>query len=383
MTPKIAPSPRPAIGLRLPAAAAAVLAAAALALALAPASASASHTDTSYFTGLGVFGSPTATQLNRARSARVKTMRIQLNWAYVEPRKGEFSWSRYDRVIVSAASRGVRIMPMLLGTPRWVSSRQTAAPRTSTARSYFARFAQMAAARYGPNGTLWRGSNANIAKASRPLYWQHWNEPNTNVFWDGRPNPGEYAKLLRVASDAANRGDSEVRILTAGLTYPAPGQGWDARTFLRGMFRADPGIGRKFSAVGLHPYALTPSRVVEGIGAMRSTMNSIRTYRPIYVTEIGWSSASPNGRLQVGRTKQASYLKELYYRLLGRGGYSAAMNRYNVMGAIWFCLQDINHPDLTWSKTTGLLDTDRAKPSWWSLLRVTGARQSVHAVGRP
>ncbi len=373
MTPIIAPSPRPAIGLRLPAAAAAVLAAAALALALAPASASASHLPPTGFVGLGTFGSPTATQLDRARGARVQTLRMQLSWARVERQKNTFSWSRYDQVFLQAARRGVRVMPMLLGTPRWLARWETAAPRTSTARSYFARFAQKAAHRYGPNGYFWRGKG--VSTAARPLYWQMWNEPNTNVFWSGRPNPSEYARLLRASSDAANRGDSAVRVLTAGLTYPAPGQGMDPRTFLRGMVRADSGIRRKFSAVGLHPYARYPSLVIEAIRATRLAMNSLRIYRPIYVTEIGWSSASPNGLLQVGRTKQASYLKDLYYRLLGTGSYSAAKDRYNVMGAIWFCLQDINHPDLNWSKTTGLLETDGdAKPSWWNLLRVTGAR---------
>lgn len=386
MTPKLAPLTRAPIGLRPLAAAAAVLAAAVIALGLAPARASAAHLPPPYFVGLDSFNPPKAWQIAKVRGARVQTMRVHLSWGSVEHRhpsgncnsgstscRHHLDWSRYDQVFLNAARRGVRLVPMFLGVPRWVSENQRRPPLSANSRRFFFNFVQQATKRYGPNGYFWSGKG--VSTASRPLYWQIWNEPNTDVFWRGAPNAAEYASFLSGGSDAANRGDSAVRILTAGLTYPAPGRGIDARTFLRGMVRANPGIGRKFSAVGLHPYALDPYRVILGTRAMRLEMNSLRKYHPIFITEIGWSSASPNGRLQVGTTKQASYFKELYGRLLGTGSYSSARSRYNVMGAVWFNLQDINDPNLTWSKTTGLLRTNgSAKPSWYSLLRVTGVR---------
>jgi len=390
MTPTFAPTSRSAVGRRGLAAAAAALAAVVLSLALLPAQATASHPPRG-FVGLSGFGNPTGTQLSRVDGARVETYRQGLMWSRVEPYAPQgpdrtcpssfqktvisgrghcYRWAGYDQVIVGAARRGIRVMPALSGSPRWVAPRPFNPPQTAAARQGFYDFARAAADRYGPNGYIW---GPGIPSSARPLDWQIWNEPNTNVYWSNRPNASEYARLLRGASAAANAGDSAVRIVTAGMTFPAPSQGIDPRTFLRSMVRYDPNIKYTFSSLGLHPYAPYPSRVIEGIRLMRSTMNALRVSRPIHMTEIGWSSASPNGRLQVG-SKQDDYLRELYQRLLGTGGYSSAARRYNVSGAIWFALQDINDPYLTWSKTTGLFYTNgNAKPSWSALKRVTGA----------
>ncbi len=135
------------------------------------------------------------------------------------------------------------------------------------------------------------------------------------------------------------------------------------------MFRADPGIYRKFSAVGLHPYARTPSLVLEATRAMRVTMNDIGRMgsKYLYLTEIGWASGRPDGRFQVSESTQASYLRDIYGKLIG------ARHRYNIRGAFWFSLIDVRNPWF-WGERTGLLRSNGThKPSWWSLRRVTGA----------
>src|SRR5215210_7436005 len=320
--------PRPAVGPRGLAAVAALLAVATVGLALAPARASAAAPD--HFVGLQGWSLPPPYQMDKLRGARVQSYRIQLNWASVERNRptGDCSpggrscrhhyndhpedWRHYDRFFLRAAARGLRVLPMVSGSPRWAYSKQTTPPLGPVGRRSYYDFTRAAVKRYGPNGTFWSGRG--VPKALRAHYVQILNEPNLPNYWNGRPNPAEYAKFLSGASDAANRGDSEIRILVAGLPYSTIRGTIDPRTFLRGMFRADPGIYRKFSAVGLHPYARTPSLVLEATRAMRVTMNDIGHMggKYLYLTEIGWASGRPDGRFQVSESTQASYLRDIY-----------------------------------------------------------------------
>jgi hypothetical protein len=377
MTRSFFPLLRPVNGLPGLAAAAALLAVAALALALAPATASAAAPP--YFVGLQDWGTPDATRLLKLNRARVQTYRIQLNWANVEKQKPsgncnpgsttcrrQYDWSRYDEVFAQAAKRNIRMLPVLLGSPAWAYAKQTTPPLGPVGRRSYYDFAAAAAKRYGPNGTFWSGRG--VPKETRAYYWQVWNEPNLRSYWKERPNPREYASFLSGASDAANRGDSEVRIVVGGLPYSSNRGTIDPREFLRGMFRADPGIYKKFTAVGLHPYARTPSLVAEATRAMRITMNDIGRMggKYLYLTELGWATGSPDGRFQVRDSTQASYLRDVYSRLIGK------RNVWNIKGAIWFSLMDVPNADW-WAERTGLLRSSGSeKPSWSSLKSVTG-----------
>ena len=378
MTSNFALSLRPSAGLRGLAAVAALLAVATVGLALAPARASAAAP--SYFVGIQGWNPPTAAQMGKVKSARVQSYRLQLKWASVERRRPSgdcspgstscrhhYDWSGYDLLFARAATRGVRVLPVLLGSPRWAYSKETTPPLGPVGRRSYYDFARAAAARYGPNGTFWAGRG--VPKAARAHYWQIWNEPNLpNYWWKGRPNPAQYAKFLSGASDAANRGDSEVRIVVAGLPYSTIRGTIDPRNFLRGMFRADPRIYRKFTAVGLHPYARTPSLVLQAVRAMRITMNDIGRMggKYLYLTEFGWATGRPDGRFQVHESTQADYLREAL------NGFIGARYRWNIRGAIWFSLIDLRGADW-WGERTGLLRSSGSeKPSWSSLERVTG-----------
>ncbi len=369
--------PRPALGLRGLAVVAVLLAVAIVGLALAPARASAAPPD--YFVGLQSWATPTSFQMDKLRRANVQSYRIQLNWASVESRRPTgncspggtscrryYDWSHYDRLFARAAARGLRVLPVVLGSPRWAYSKQTTPPLGPVGRRSYYDFTKAAARRYGPNGTFWSGRG--VPRALRAHYWQIWNEPNLPNYWNGRPNPAQYASFLSGASDAANRGDPDVRIVVGGLPYSTIRGTIDPRTFLRGMFRANRNIYKKFTAVGLHPYARNPDLVLEAVRVMRIAMNDIGRMgsKDIYLTELGWASGRSDGRFQVSESTQARYLRDIYGKLLG------ARNRYNIRGAIWFSLIDVRGADW-WGERTGLLRSSGSeKPSWSSLKRVTG-----------
>jgi len=101
----------------------------------------------------GFIESPPATPHGRdfkqLKASSVRTYRLLLSWIRVErpaPRS-DGTHSYYDSVFVNTGRRGVRIMPLLDGSPRWAASRSTYPPTTSTGKLAFRRFAAAAAKR--------------------------------------------------------------------------------------------------------------------------------------------------------------------------------------------------------------------------------------------
>src|SRR5689334_11077782 len=62
------------------------------------------------------------------------TVRWTLNWSNVQPKAGTWNWSRADAVIGDLAAQGIRVLPAVWGTPRWVASSAITAPVATTAQ---------------------------------------------------------------------------------------------------------------------------------------------------------------------------------------------------------------------------------------------------------
>jgi len=315
----------------------------------------------------------------RLRDANVRLFRMDLVWRRVEPREPgadgmhHYNWDYYDGEFRRAARRGVRILPLVHGSPRWVSRRARWQPTTEVHKAAFDAFATAAARRYGPNGSLWTrepwSRAAPAPTAVRPYYWQVWNEPNTRNNWYPGARPTEYAAMLKRVSRALKRDSPSLRVMAAGLFWPADGM--DPEPFLRRMLQVS-GVLSSVDAFAIHPYARI---VVTVMGRVRSARRTLNTHgastKPIHITEIGWASGPRDSpivpqptRLIVPESKQASNLDSLYRELLSR------RRRLKLLGAVWFSYRDRPpRPDPTyaqfWGDNTGLLRSDSsAKPAW-------------------
>src|ERR671915_2466280 len=86
------------------------------------------------------------------------TVRTAFYWWDGQPAgPGPVDFAPYDRVVLAAARRGVRALPVVQGTPEWARSRpgDVASPPRDPAD--FGRFLRALVGRYGPRGSLWRG----------------------------------------------------------------------------------------------------------------------------------------------------------------------------------------------------------------------------------
>jgi hypothetical protein len=290
------------------------------------------------------------------------TMRMPFTWSSIETAPGIYDFSATDEQITTAAARGIRVLPVLDGSPAWVGSDGARPPRTPAALALWRRFVSVVVRRYGSTGTFWAGRSSRVPVLS----WQIWNEPNFPVFWEPRPEPAPYARLLHVAAGAIRAGDPKARVVVAGL---APIEGeihpW---AFLRRLY-AVPGFRRDADVVALHPYAPTLGRLYEEIRLTRRVMTDAGAARtPLLISEFGVASQSeiPTS-YDLGIGGQALYLEQGYRHLI------RMRRRWHLAGAYWYAWQDIPDadPDCVFCQGSGLFDgAGQAKPSWFALRRL-------------
>src|SRR6266498_1504212 len=64
----------------------------------------------------------TTARLELAHTANASWIRIDFPWAWQEPSAGTYTWSFFDNAVNQAATRNLRIMAILWGTPSWAGS---------------------------------------------------------------------------------------------------------------------------------------------------------------------------------------------------------------------------------------------------------------------
>jgi hypothetical protein len=226
--------------------------------------------------------------------------------------------------------------------------------------------------------------------------YEIWNEPDSG-FWEGGPNPGAYATLLKAAHRSLRRADRRARVVVGGLVA----SDYD---FLAALYRH--GAKGSFDAVAVHTdtacnttdpkaYYREPSGRIGryAFTGYRELHKLMRRHgdgrKPIWMTELGWSTSTRPCPVAakaggVSRATQARFLTRAY-RCLER-------DRYVTQG-MWFTLIDPDSAGADPSGQFGLVDGGlSAKPALAAFRRarratgmrcggaLDGRRPSVHFV---
>ncbi len=215
-------------------------------------------------------------------AAGFRWVRMDLGWAGIERKKGEYDWSAYDELTANLAKRGLRAIYILdYSNPLYeetVASRNpmtgqdqhdTASPRHPESVAAFARWAGAAAAHF-------RG---------RRVVWEIWNEPNIS-FWKPKPDVAEYNALALATAKAVRQADPQATII-GPATSELP------LKFLEAFFAC--GILEQLDAVSVHPYrsyAKSPETAGEEYRKLRELIDrhSPKKKLPIISGEWGYSS---------------------------------------------------------------------------------------------
>ncbi|HEX7593307.1 MAG TPA: hypothetical protein VF429_03975, partial [Anaerolineae bacterium] len=182
------------------------------------------------------------------RDGHFTRIRQHFYWNEIEPRKGEFDWGKWDRIVARVndlPNVETDIVAVLDTTPVWARDPGEAdlvnAPPANV--DDYARFVATFAARY----------------RKQIRYIEIWDNPNVHPFW-GRRNadPMAYTALLKAAAIAARAANPNVQIVAAGL---APNgelirehPDYSDILFLRGMYEA--GARDYFDIAAAKPYGM-------------------------------------------------------------------------------------------------------------------------------
>lgn len=199
-----------------------------------------------------------------ARAAGVKWSREDFTWARIEPEKGHFDWSYYDRLLDCARRNGITVYAIAGYWAPWTK------PYTPEGIDDYLHYVRELVKRY----------HKDIKQ------WEIWNEPNI-FFWQG---PKElYATLLKKCYAAIKEVDPSAQVLglsTAGI---------DTRFIKDMLARQAP-----FDVLTIHPYR----RVLDDrkfIDDLKQVSDLVALpggkRRPVWLTEMGWTTNVPHNAL--------------------------------------------------------------------------------------
>jgi hypothetical protein len=333
-------------------------------LLLSPATAAAIRTE---FFGIVQGASLDSRDLGGMESARIQTARFLINWGSVQPNNStSFRWGPTDRLVGRLAVHGIRAVPSLWGNPRWVSG-PSARPPLDRPRDVTAwrNFAKAVVARYGRGGSYWaNGYLQEYGPDATPVpifSYQPWNEPNLKKFFAPYPAPREYARLLGYTHDAIESKDPQAQVVLAGMPGNGEVKAWD---LLKGLYSA--GAKPDFDAAALHPYAPDTQRQRTTIEKFRTVMkNRNDADTPLWLTEVGWGSASPDRfGINKGLAGQNRMLEATFNLVLGH------RKAWNVQRLFWYHWRDpkeVRAGTCSFCGSAGLLKFNRTrKPSFYT-----------------
>lgn len=316
-----------------------------------------------------------ARDFDRMGSGRVGSLRSILSWAGANPNgNGDYVWWGFDSIVAEAARNKIRVLPFVYGTPTWVAKRldnrncgsgcALYAPRSKAARRAWADFIGAAVERYGPGGTFWQ-EHPNLPK--RPIRaWQIWNEQNSKSFFRPRPSTKVYAKMLAAAERAIHSRDRKADVVLGGMAeLSGSRKAMPGPKYLRKLYRRK-GIKKDFDGLAVHPYGAKVSSVKRQVRTFRKVAKRAGDRRvQLWITEIGWGSASGGNPLNVGKKGQAKRLRSAF-RYFARN-----RKKLNVKNVTWFSWRDSSQRVCAWCPKSGLFTKGmKPKPSWRAFKRV-------------
>lgn len=243
-----------------------------------------------------------AEQVAKIADEGFRFIRMDFSWVHIEKKKGEYDFSKYDELVDSLATKGIRAYFILdYGNPLYDNDM---APHTDEGRAAFVKFAAAGAAHFKGKGVL----------------WELWNEPNI-FFWRPNPNVEDYVKLAKVVYPALKKADPDCTVLAPALA------GWDYG-FLEKAFKL--GLLENTDVVSLHPYGA--SKPEDAAVLCAKVRQLIKQYAPkgrsydLVSGEWGYSTFSKG----VSESTQADYVTRQFL--------SNMMTRVRI--SIWYDWRD-------------------------------------------
>lgn len=315
--------------------------------------------------------------------AGVQIDREGFPWQDVEPTRGNYRWSwldtdghrvDFDKTIDLLSKHNIAIIGLLDGRPRCVEGEEPPIQwgcglSIDQRLGDWRRYVQQVVSRY----------------KGKIHIWEIMNEENSRHFWQKvnpsapGPEPAEYVKLLRAASEVIREEDRNATIILGGLAgYPEDMNDPAANYFAYLAAVQAAGGWPYFDVVAVHPYHHNsspeaqiprgrydvPSRsfkndevrysLREELDALQDLVTSFGA-KPIWVTELGWESDkfAGKGGAEEQEKFQAAYLVRAYLSVL----------RTHTNSILWYAWADY---------------IEGGVEAKWGLVDLTGRKKAVY-----
>jgi hypothetical protein len=253
-----------------------------------------------------------------ARDAGIRWAKQQFFWAEIEPRPGQYRWTKYDQIVDLCERYGLQIIARLDGAPNWTREDNSMPGRPPDDLEDYGAFVYHFVEHY-------RGRIQHI---------QIWNEPNLYIEWGNRPvDPAGYVELLSIAYRQAKKADPNVYVLSAPLAitlgepHPEPGK-WRAMNdlqYLEEMYEA--GAAPYFDILSANAFGMdlapddppTPSTLNFARASLqRAIMERFGDARKaVWFNEYGWNVAPASFAQEALTWKRVTEEQQAAYTLQG------------------------------------------------------------------
>jgi hypothetical protein len=196
----------------------------------------------------------------------------------------------------------MQMLVLLTGTPSWAGRRHGGLPTRTAA---YGAYVRDVVARYGPHGSFW-SAHPTLDHASAPVWFELWNEPYFAPPLRGLLDAQRYAALADAGLRAGRAADPDARFLLE-VDVSAFSRVGDAEQWLDRLDRIDRTLLDRADAVSAHPYG-EPDVGLHALDDLRERMVARHHDKPIWVTEVGWSTCQDYQQLCVSEQRQAANL---------------------------------------------------------------------------
>jgi hypothetical protein len=328
------------------------------------------------FFGIDQGGFVTRPDYGDMAAAKVRTFRLAINWKRIEPTRGNLNWSSVDNTLEALAENGITPAVFVFGAPEWAtgSKNQGVPPLKPSALRAWKTFLKTAVKRYKKGGVFWKN---HPGLPVRPVTaWQIWNEPNLTKYF-AKPGPfppapvphtaKAYAKLVKASDKAIGSADKHAKVLLAGLSGNPKSRKMLPHKFIKKFLKVKK-ITKHFNAAALHPYASSINAYKSRVSKFRKALNrGGAKKKPIWLTEVGWGSASNGQRLNKGIAGQAKLLRKSFSVTLKK------RKKWKINRLYWFDWRDPApgaHATCSFCLSAGLVRHDGThKPSYKNFKR--------------
>ncbi len=267
--------------------------------------------------------------------AGVKWSREEFAWDRIEPTKGQFDWTFYDKVVAAAKRNGITVYGELGYWTGWTK------PYTPEGIEDYCRYVAAVAGHY----------------RNDVHHWEIWNEPNI-FFWQG---PREmYAELLKQAYAAVKKGNPNAQVLgcsTAGID--------------QGFIKKTMELGARFDILTIHPYRghLDDKAFISDLQKVADlAKRPDGGRRQVWITEMGWATHTPHNSMAMDfqvttQRRQAELIVRAYIDAIAS----------NVATNIsWYDFRNDGNDPFNFEHNMGIITRDfRPKPAYRAYATMT------------